>query len=152
MNQKIVLLRPALSFAILKNINLIILTIMILILSVFINVHEIAFASIVPAILLIYRIMYWRMVKYEISSSQIKYTRGVFQINIDFLEMYRIKDFDQRQSLVMRLLSIMHIHLMTSDITHPVLELKGIPKSNIADVLRKLVLKSRKENRVYEVD
>jgi len=152
MNQETVILRPALSFAILKSINLIIFSIMILLLSVYFNFQPIAFAAIVPIILFVYRIIYWRMVKYEISSTQIKYTRGVFHIKMDFLEMYRIKDFEQRQSLVMRLLNIMHINLMTSDITHPVLELKGIPKSNMLDILRRLVQKSRKENRVYEVD
>ncbi len=152
MNQKIVILRPSLSFAILKSINLIAFSILILLLSVYFNFHAIAFAAIVPIILLAYKILYWRMVKYEISSTQIKYSRGVLHIKMDFLEMYRIKDFDQRQSLVMRLLNIMHIKLMTSDITHPVLELKGIPKSNMLDILRRLVQKSRKENRVYEVD
>ena len=152
MNRKTVILRPALSFAILKSFNLIVFSIVILFLSVYFNFQPIAFVSIVPIILLIYRILYWRMVKYEISSTQIKYSRGVFHIKMDFLEMYRIKDFDQRQSLIMRLLNIMHINIMTSDITHPVLELKGIPKSNMLDILRRLVQKSRKENRVYEVD
>ena len=152
MNQKTVILRPALSFAILKSINLITFSTVILLFSVYFNFQAIAFVAIVPIILLIYRISYWRMVKYEFSSTQIKYTRGVFHIKMDFLEMYRIKDFDQRQSLIMRLLKIMHINLMTSDITHPVLKLKGIPKSNISDILRKMVQKSRKENRVYEVD
>ena len=152
MNQIKVILRPALSFAILKSINLIAFSIVILLLSVYFNFQAIVFLVFFPIILLVYRIFYWRMVKYEISSTQIKYTRGVFHIKMDFLEMYRIKDFDQRQSLIMRLLNIMHINLMTSDITHPVLELKGIPKSNISDILRRLVQKSRKENRVYEVD
>ena len=66
--------------------------------------------------------------------------------------MYRIKDFDQKQSLIMRIIKIMHIRLMTSDISHPMLELKGIPVSNITDVIRELVEKSRKENRVYAID
>ena len=96
--------------------------------------------------------LYWRSIRYEISSRQIKYSRGVFQRQVDFLEMYRIKDFDQRQSLVMNMLGIMHLRLMTSDISHPILEMKGIPKSNIADVLRELIEQSRKENRVYALD
>jgi len=91
-------------------------------------------------------------VRYEISPEQIKYTRGVLQVKIDFLEMYRIKDFDQRQSLIMSMLGIMHIRLMTSDISHPMLVMKGIPKSNIADVLRELIEQSRRENRVYAID
>jgi uncharacterized membrane protein YdbT with pleckstrin-like domain len=102
--------------------------------------------------IILYRMLYWRLVRYEISPEQIKYTRGVLQRKIDFLEMYRIKDFDQRQSLIMNMLGIMHIRLMTSDISHPMLEIKGIPKSNIAEVLRELIEQSRKENRVYAID
>jgi hypothetical protein len=82
------------------------------------------------------------------SNTQEAYCTG----ELDFLEMYRVKDFDQRQSLIMNILGIMHIRLMTSDISHPMLEMKGIPTSNIADVLRALVEQSRKENRVYAID
>ena len=96
--------------------------------------------------------MYWRMVKYEISDSRIKYTRGIFQRQVDFLEMYRIKDFDQKQSLLMNLLGIMNVRLMTSDISHPMLEMKGIPVSNITDVIRQSVEQSRRENRVFAID
>jgi uncharacterized membrane protein YdbT with pleckstrin-like domain len=64
-----------------------------------------------------YRIIYWRTVNYEILSSQIKFRRGAFQRQVDFLEMYRIKDFDQQHSLIMRLIGMMHIRLMTSGIS-----------------------------------
>jgi uncharacterized membrane protein YdbT with pleckstrin-like domain len=107
---------------------------------------------VLPVLIISYRMHYWRSIRYEISPQQIKYARGIFQRQVDFLEMYRIKDFDQRQSFLMNLLGIMHIRLMTSDISHPMLELKGIPRSSIAEVLRQLIEKSRKENRVYAID
>lgn len=152
MSKHAFILRPAFSFAVLKCIHLIAISILIMMLSVFFDIQELAFLSIIPMAICMYRIIYWRLVRYEISTSQIKYRRGVFYLKVDFLELYRVKDLDQRQSFIMRLLRIMHIKLMTSDKSHPVLELTGIPVSNIPDILRELVETSRKINRVYEVD
>jgi uncharacterized membrane protein YdbT with pleckstrin-like domain len=152
MSQKAFILRPTFSYSLLRSLDLIAVSVLIVLVSSFFNIQALAFLVIPPMAVCIYRIIYWRLVRYEISTSQIKYRRGVFQLKVDFLELYRVKDFDQRQSFIMRLLRIMHVKLMTSDKSHPVLELTGIPVSNIPDVLRKLVETSRKINRVYEVD
>lgn len=152
MSQRTFTLKPTFTYAILRSLNLISVSVVIVMLSAYFNIQELAFLSIIPMVVCIYRIIYWRLVRYDISTSQIKYRRGVFNLKVDFLELYRVKDFDKRQSFIMRLLRIMHIKLMTSDKSHPVLELTGIPASNIPDILRQLVETSRKLNRVYEVD
>jgi uncharacterized membrane protein YdbT with pleckstrin-like domain len=145
-------LKPTIIYALLRSVGQVFLLVLITAFSVYFQVFPGLFLLIFPMTIILYRMLYWRLVRYEISPEQIKYTRGVLQRKIDFLEMYRIKDFDQRQSLIMNMLGIMHIRLMTSDISHPMLEIKGIPKSNIAEVLRELIEQSRKENRVYAID
>jgi len=151
-DQQHIILKPTIVYALLRIVGQVFLLVLISAVSVYFQVFPGLFLLILPFSIMMYRILYWRLVRYEISPQQIKYSRGVFQRRIDFLEMYRIKDFDQRQSLVMNMLGIMHIRLMTSDISHPILEMKGIPKSNIADVLRDLIEQSRRENRVYAID
>ena len=152
MSNEVIIVKPTLSYALLRCFGLILVSAMILAVSLYFQVFLLLPLLTIPALMICFRVVYWSWVKYEISAVQVKYSRGVFQRKVDFLEMYRIKDFDQEQSLVMRMLGLMHIRLMTSDISHPMLELKGIPISNIADVLRQLIEKSRKENRVYAID
>lgn len=108
--------------------------------------------SALPAFMAFYRMIYWRFVRYEISENQIKYKRGVFSLREDYLEMYRIKDFERNQPFLLRLFNIMNFTLVTSDRSHPILILNGIPASNLAEAMRDLVERSRLKNRVHEID
>jgi uncharacterized membrane protein YdbT with pleckstrin-like domain len=150
--QQYISLKPTIVYALLRSLGQFLIMGVIITVSLYFEVLIGLLVLIIPSMIILFRILYWNLVSYEISPEQIKYTRGILQRRIDFLEMYRIKDFDQRQSLIMNMLGMMHIRLMTSDISHPMLEMKGIPTSNIADVLRALVEQSRKENRVYAID
>ena len=150
--QQQIILKPTISYALLRSLGQFFVIGIIISVSLYFKMIIGFFVLAIPMMIILFRILYWKLVSYEISPQQIKYTRGVFQWKIDFLEMYRVKDFDQRQSFIMNMLGIMHIRLMTSDISHPMLELKGIPKSNITDILRALIEQSRKENRVYAID
>jgi uncharacterized membrane protein YdbT with pleckstrin-like domain len=127
----------------------IITAIVILIVAIYLKSPEPLVFLAIPAIMIIYRLVYWKQVRYEVTAEQIRYSRGIFHRHVDFLEMFRIRDFDQKQTLIMRMLGIMHIRLMTSDITHPELQLHGIPVSNIPDVLRQWIEDARIKNRVY---
>ena len=152
MMDQVIILKPSFSYAFLRCFGLMLISCLILFAAIYFELPILLIGISLPALMMFYRIIYWRRIKYELTTNQIKYGRGVLSRRVDFLEMYRIKDFDQKQSLIMNILGIMHIRLMTSDISHPMLELKGIPVSNITDVIRQLVEKSRKENRVYAID
>jgi uncharacterized membrane protein YdbT with pleckstrin-like domain len=152
MSEQQITLKPTTAYALLRSLGQFTLMGVIIFASWYFGMLMILSVLVLPILILTYRILYWRSIRYEISPQQIIYVRGIFRRKVDFLEMYRIKDFDQRQSFLMNLLGIMHIRLMTSDISHPMLEMKGILKSNIADVLRELIEQSRKENRVYAID
>ena len=152
MMDQVIILKPSFSYALLRCFGLMVISCLILFAAIYFELSIILMGISLPTLMMLYRIIYWRRIKYELTTNQIKYSRGVLSRRVDFLEMYRIKDFDQKQSLIMNILGIMHIRLMTSDISHPMLELKGIPVSNITDVIRQLVEKSRKENRVYAID
>ena len=99
-----------------------------------------------------YKALYIKTTKYEISAQQIKHTRGVFSIKTDYLELYRVKDFGEHRSFLMRLLAVMKVTLITSDKSDPIFEMNGIPKSNITKVLRELVETNRVKKRVFEID
>lgn len=105
-----------------------------------------------PLLLAARNIIYWRMVSYDVNQNQIKFSRGIFNYKIDYLELYRVKDFETQQPIFLRIFKLMNLTLSTSDQSHPLLVLQGIPESNLPDIIRDLVQNARTKNRVLEVD
>ena len=66
---------------------------------------------------------------YKISDRTIDYESGVFTKKIETLQLWRVQDLDFRQSLFERILGIARIHVMTKDVTDPLLVLRGLPAS-----------------------
>jgi membrane protein YdbS with pleckstrin-like domain len=78
--------------------------------------------------------------------------KGVFTNQFSFLELYRVKDYEVYQSFFMRLFNIMNLQLITSDKTDPILNLKGIPKSDVFQLIRENVEEQRRIKGVREFD
>lgn len=100
----------------------------------------------------IYSFAYYRLIKMELYNDRLNITRGVFSLRTSFLELYRVKDFEQYQSFVMRIFSIINVSLLTSDRTEPIVYLNGIVESNIVHIIRNLVEEQRRIKGVREFD
>lgn len=100
----------------------------------------------------IYKIIYLLNITYTITSKEIIFDRGVFSRYQDRIELYRIKDYSQSRTFLMRFINAMKITVITSDKTHPEFNFIGIDKSNILDGIRILVETNRRKHNVYEVD
>lgn len=100
----------------------------------------------------LYKVAYILSHKYKITDEQIEHVRGVFSINSDFIELYRVKDLMVRKPFLIRLLTAMHVSLITSDKSHPLFHMVAIPSTNIHEVLRELVEINRTRKGVYEID
>lgn len=105
----------------------------------------------VAVALLIYILNYLflRSIVYTITDEQIFYKRGVFTITTDYIELYRILDFKERRSFMLRLIGGMDFTMETMDKSHPVFELAGIPNSDIDQFVRNLVEQNRARKNVY---
>lgn len=101
---------------------------------------------------IIYGLVYFKLLKYELYKDRIIIKEGVFSNRFNFLELYRVKDYSVYQSLLMRLFNIMDIQLITSDKTTPILNLRGIPKSDVFNLIRKNVEEQRRIKGVREFD
>lgn len=79
---------------------------------------------------------------------------GVFSRRIDFLEMYRIKDYIVKQSFVFRILNLMTFTLLANDKNsqNKTIIMQGITVTILPDKIRDLVQHARLKNRVFEVD
>lgn len=154
------LLKPNMYYAILKPFSFVVLAVLLLVLTLygfnffkkemflFIGISLSSFALLIY----IYKFFYIKSITYKITKEQVIYLRGVFTITTDNIELYRVKDFTVKRPFLMRIISAMNLSLITSDKTHPVFEMIGIPKSNIDIVIRKLVEEQRRNKGVREFD
>jgi uncharacterized membrane protein YdbT with pleckstrin-like domain len=94
---------------------------------------------VIPIPWAIWRYVSTRCFTYEVTNQRIRIRQGVFGRRTDSIELYRIKDASFDQPFVMRLVGIGNVELETSDVTTPVLWIRGIPD---ADSLRERILKA----------
>jgi uncharacterized membrane protein YdbT with pleckstrin-like domain len=100
----------------------------------------------------IYRVLLIRSNVFNVSKEQIVHENGLFSKNVEFLEMYRIKDYNISKPFFMRLIGTMVVTLTTSERPNKIFTMKGVPSSQFVYSLRNLVELQRKNKRVYEVD
>ena len=92
--------------------------------------------------------LFIRSIRYQLTEEQILYTRGIFTVTTDYIELYRIVDFTVIRSFLLRIIGGMTFSMDTIDKSHPVFKLEGIPKSNIDLTVRDLVERNRARKRV----
>lgn len=146
-----ILLRPAMLFAFLKTLPLVLLAISLLLLAWWLSPYFILFSLAVCAIAW-YRMLYIRSFQYLITHDYIRWTRGIFFKRIDQLEMFRIKDYIITQSFILQVFKLMYLTLKSTDPENPSIQFQGIPESDITDTIRDRVLAARKNNNIYELN
>lgn len=65
-------------------------------------------------------------ISYIIEQEQIIVKRGVFIKTTNYMEMYRIYDFQKRQNIIEAAIGIMSITLLSRDLTNPTVKFIGI--------------------------
>lgn len=144
-------LSPSPKYAIFSVSKILFLSIGALILTKYLTVYLI-FLFIFLLGIAFYRFLYLINIEYVITSETITITKGIIAKNINITELYRVLDYVINQSIFERIFSLMTVKLITTDVTSPELNLIGIPKSNITEVIRTLVQNARIRNKVFEVN
>lgn len=93
--------------------------------------------------------LFIKSISYTFTEEQLIYTRGIFTITTDYIELYRVVDSKLIYPFLMRFIGGMCYHLDTLDKSHPVFLIKGIPKSTVDRQVRDLVEKARIKKRVF---
>ena len=108
--------------------------------------------SLCVGLYLLWQLWYYTTVKWEISDSQIKMMSGVFFHKVDYVELFRVNDYSEERNLLQQILGIKDIIVMSTDRSHPLLRIYGIPASfDLITIIKPLVQKCRKENHIYEI-
>jgi uncharacterized membrane protein YdbT with pleckstrin-like domain len=145
------LLRPAGIFAFIKVFPVLLMAAGFLLLA-----WKIAPIFLLPSFMITafgwYRFMFLRNCSYLITPEIIRVSRGIFFKRVDQLEMFRIKDYIITQPFILQLFKLMDLTLKSTDPENPILWLRGIPVSDIVDVIREHVQEARKHNQIVEIN
>ena len=98
-----------------------------------------------------YSLVFLRKMVYTITGEQLVYEHGVFTRNRDYIELYRVVDFDERRSFLQLLLGLKTIVVHSGDRTLPKLRIIGIREAaDVVGCLRERVSYNRKRMNIHE--
>lgn len=93
----------------------------------------------------------WR-IEYVITGEQLIYNHGVLFHSADYMELYRIVDYQESRTPVQQLTGLKNILLLSGDRTLPRLRMVGIRgSSRILDEIRIRVEYNKKRRGIYEI-
>lgn len=108
--------------------------------------------SLLFSLCLLYRFVYLRSIRYHIGSEQLICEHGVFQRSVNYMELYRVVDFAEHQTLMQQLCGLKNITVLSMDRTTPKLEMTGINNSyDVVSVIRTRVEMNKRRKGVYEI-
>lgn len=101
---------------------------------------------------LLARLWYLTSVVWAITDTQIKYTRGIISRNVDYMELYRVIDYQEKQNMIQQIMGIKDIIIVSGDKSHPMLRMYGIKNNlDIIGYINEKVEQTKKERKIYEI-
>lgn len=98
-----------------------------------------------------YRYVYLKGMLYTVTGEQLVYEHGVFTRSRDYIELYRIVDFDEKRSFLQLILGLKTIVVHSGDRTMPKLRIIGIREAmDVVGCLRDRVSYNRKRMNIHE--
>lgn len=90
--------------------------------------------------------------KYLVGSEQLVMEHGIFLRRVEYVELYRVVDFQVHQTFMQQLFGLKTISIYSGDRTNPRVDIIGA-KSQLDYVyeIRSRVITSRKNNGIYEI-
>lgn len=101
---------------------------------------------------LLYRFICLRRIRYRVGEEQLVCERGLFCRKVDYMELYRIVDFQEHQSLLQQFCGLKTVVILSTDRNTPRLELIGIRHGNsIVPLIRERVEYNKRKKGIYEI-
>lgn len=89
---------------------------------------------------------------WTIGETEIMRKHGILNKQTDYIELYRVVDYRETQSLLQRMFGVKTVVIVSTDKSDPVMEIKGVPtNTRLVEYTRKLVEKNKKQSHVYEI-
>lgn len=103
-------------------------------------------------IYLIYQFFYLSRMKYVVTDEQLIFLHGVFQHSTDYMELYRVVDYQQNRTLLQQLFGLKTITILSGDRNMSRLDIIGVLEDeNVVSEIRQRVEYNKKEKSIYEI-
>lgn len=100
---------------------------------------------------LIYHIMDMSRMEFVITEEQIIFRHGLMVHSIDYLELYRVVDYQENRTALQQILGIKTLRVQSGDKNTPILDIIGLPvNTNIIPLIRERVEYNKTRRGVYE--
>ena len=107
--------------------------------------------SVLLSLCLAYRMVYLCRMRYVISNEQLMFEHGVFHREVDYLELYRVVDFNESQNFLQQLFRLKTVSIYSGDRTTPRLDIIGVPmKEELVTAIRERVETNKRRRSIYE--
>ena len=108
--------------------------------------------AILLTLLLLYRYLYLRRIRYRIGTEQLISEHGIVRHETDYMELYRIVDFQEHQSLLQQFCGLKTVIIFSMDRNTPRLDLVGIRHNfDVVTLIRERVEYNKRKKGIYEI-
>ncbi len=109
-------------------------------------------ASLLLLPVLLYRFICLRRISYHIGPEQLVSEHGLFVRKVDYMELYRVVDFQEHQNFLQQLFGLKTVRILSMDRNTPRLDLIGIRHSHdIVTIIRERVEHNKQKKGIYEI-
>jgi len=108
--------------------------------------------SLSVALCLCYSLVYLKRTVFLITAEQIIHEHGVFHRTRDYIELYRVTDFQEDSRFLQQLLGIKTVRVFSGDRTTPRLDMAGMAADDILiPEIRRRTASCKRKNGIYEI-
>lgn len=112
----------------------------------------VSFLSLLLAAVLIIRYVMLTAVVWIVRESTFCRIRGVFSRHTDYIELYRVVDYNESQTLLQKLWRVKTVSIISTDKSDSTMQMYGVKVSlDIVRLIRNRVEKCKQEKRIYEI-
>lgn len=152
-----IILKPKFRYWLIKNFFLIMIAVSMFLFNKYIREYELwRFISGIISVLLIFSLFYRYIsmllcTKWIITDEQIKIYKGVLSKSINYIELYRVYDYEEKQSFIQSLINNTNIYIYSGDKSTPELLMNGLKaNSGIIQIIRNRVEEQKRKKSIYE--
>lgn len=101
---------------------------------------------------LFYQVLYLSRIEYIVTGEQIIYLHGVLMHQTDYMELYRVVDYQQHRSLLQQLTGLKTITIMSGDRNLPSLDIIGVEaEEEVVQEIRIRVEYNKQMKHIHEI-
>lgn len=109
-------------------------------------------AAVLLALRLLYAFVYLRRMEYRINGEQLIIEYGVFTRKSDYLELYRIVDFNEHRTLPQQICGLKSVTIYSGDRSSPKLVITGLKNDlDLVSLIRERVEYNKQRKGIYEI-